>query len=155
MHDLVICQDLAPTLLALAGGTPGPQIQGRSLLPLFAATQAKSTAVSKPARVSTGQGNFPGVVPTAVDWRKSFLIEYWAENAMPWLIGMTYKAVRTDRYKYIHWVNRGTDGELDELYDLRADPYELENLNSSRDHQTVRARLRRELAKLSVQALGL
>ena len=27
---------------------------------------------------------------------------------MPWLVGMTYKAVRTDRYKYIHWVNRGT-----------------------------------------------
>ena len=26
---------------------------------------------------------------------------------MPWLVGMTYKAVRTDRYKYIHWVNRG------------------------------------------------
>ena len=27
---------------------------------------------------------------------------------MPWLVGMTYKAVRTDRHKYIHWVNRGT-----------------------------------------------
>ena len=46
---------------------------------------------------------------------------------MPWLVGMTYKAVRTDRYKYIHWVNRGRAGELDELYDLERDPYELKN----------------------------
>ena len=48
---------------------------------------------------------------------------------MPWLVGMTYKAVRTDRYKYIHWVNRGRAGELDELYDLDKDPFELKNLN--------------------------
>src|SRR5690348_17481063 len=40
-------------------------------------------------------------------------VEYWAEQAMPWLVGMTYKAVRTDRHKYIHWVNRGRSGELD------------------------------------------
>src|SRR4029453_16443093 len=76
--ELVICQDIAPTLIELGGGKSGKQIQGRSLLPLF-----------------TGQRRAP--------WRKSFLIEYWAEQAMPWLVGMTYKAVRTDRYKYIHW----------------------------------------------------
>jgi hypothetical protein len=35
------------------------------------------------------------------------LAEYWAEQAYPWLIGMTYKAIRTERYKLIHWVNRG------------------------------------------------
>ena len=33
-RELVICQDIAPTLIELAGGKPGPQIQGRSLLPL-------------------------------------------------------------------------------------------------------------------------
>jgi arylsulfatase A-like enzyme len=92
-RELVICQDIAPTLLALAGGTPGPQIQGRSLLPLLEQRTERAA---------------PG-------WRKSILVEYWAEQAMPWLVGMTYKAVRTDRYKYIHWVNRGVAGELDEL----------------------------------------
>ena len=150
VRDLVICQDVAPTLLKLAGGTPGPQIQGRSLLPLFAATRSKTSVAA------SRSGKSPAAIKLkAADWRKSVLIEYWAENAMPWLIGMTYKAVRTDRYKYIHWVNRGRDGELDELYDLNADPYELKNLNSSRAHAKVRASLRRELAKLSVQALGL
>jgi hypothetical protein len=45
-------------------------------------------------------------------WRKSILIEYWAENAYPWLVGMTYRAVRTDRYKYIKWVNRARGGSV-------------------------------------------
>jgi N-acetylglucosamine-6-sulfatase len=132
-RELVICQDIAPTLLELAGGKPGKQIQGRSLLPLFA----------------------PKVKGARAGWRKSFLVEYWAEQAMPWIVGMTYKAVRTDRHKYIHWVNRGTAGELDELYDLDRDPYELKNLNSSRAYAPVRDKLRRELRKLVAEAMGL
>ena len=74
---------------------------------------------------------------------------------MPWLVGMTYKAVRTDRHKYIHWVNRGQAGELDELYDLDLDPYELNNLNRSRKLAPVRARLQRELKRLVSEAVGL
>ena len=120
---------IAPTILELAGGKPGPQIQGRSLVPLFNGKRAA--------------------------WRKSFLVEYWAEQAMPWLIGMTYKAVRTDRYKYIHWVNRGRAGELDELYDLDRDPFELKNLNRSRAQAPVRDKLRRELRKLVADALAI
>jgi N-acetylglucosamine-6-sulfatase len=130
---LVICQDLAPTLIQLAGGRPGGHIQGRSLLPLFAAGGRRAAA----------------------DWRKSILVEYWAEQAMPWLVGMTYKAVRTDRYKYIRWINRARDGELDELYDLREDPYELNNLSRSRKMAPVREKLQRELRKLAADALGL
>jgi len=103
-------------------------VQGRSLLPLLA-------------------GRAP--------WRKSILIEYWAENAMPWLVGMTYKAVRTERHKYIHWVNRGRRGELDELYDLERDPYELRNLARSRAAAGLRGRLRGELRRLVAEALGL
>jgi N-acetylglucosamine-6-sulfatase len=132
-HELVICQDIAPTLLTLAGGKPGPQIQGRSLLPLFAA----------------------GAKRVRAGWRRSILCEYWAEQAMSWLVGMSYKAVRTDRYKYIHWVNRGRAGELDELYDLDADPYELTNLNGRRSAAAVRNRLRGELRKLVGEAVGL
>jgi arylsulfatase A-like enzyme len=129
-NALVICQDIAPTLIELAGGKPGPQIQGRSLVPLFGGKKPR-------------------------DWRKSVLIEYWAEQAMPWLVGMTYKAVRTDRYKYIHWVNRGQAGELDELYDLDQDPWELRNLNASRAHRRTRATLRNELRRLVSDAVSL
>jgi arylsulfatase A-like enzyme len=129
IRDLVICQDIAPTLIELAGGKPGAHIQGRSLLPLLAGRRA--------------------------GWRKSVLIEYWAENAMPWLVGMTYKAVRTERYKYIHWVNRGRSDELDELYDLERDPYELRNLARRPALRAVRAKLKKELGRLASAALGL
>jgi len=127
--NLIICQDIAPTLIELAGGKPGPQIQGRSLLPLLS---------KKPDK-----------------WRKAVLAEYWAEQAYPWLIGMTYKAIRTERYKLIHWVNRGRDGELDELYDLDKDPYELKNLIKSKAHAAVRDKLHRELKVLVADAVGL
>ncbi|HET9670897.1 MAG TPA: sulfatase-like hydrolase/transferase [Casimicrobiaceae bacterium] len=127
--SLVICQDLAPTLIELAGGIPGAQIQGRSLLPLLDADGA--------------------------DWRDAFLIEYWAENAYPWLVGMTYKAIRTDRYKYIHWVNLGTRDELDELYDLERDPYELANVRTDPRYGDTRETLRHALRGLVGSALGL
>jgi N-acetylglucosamine-6-sulfatase len=127
--DLVICQDIAPTLIELAGGRPGPQIQGRSLLPLLAGKRA--------------------------GWRKSFLMEYWAENAYPWLVGMTYKAVRTERHKYIRWISRSRNGELDELYDLDRDPYEVANVINRPAYRAVREKLRRELRRLVVEAGGL
>jgi len=68
---------------------------------------------------------------------------------------MTYKAVRTERHKYIHWVNRARNGELDELYDLARDPYEIRNLNRSAAYRPVKERLQRELKRLTAEALGL
>jgi N-acetylglucosamine-6-sulfatase len=128
-RNLLICQDIAPTLIELAGGKPGPQIQGRSIVPLF---KGKKTP-----------------------WRKAVLAEYWAEQAYPWLIGMTYKAIRTDRYKLIHWVNRDRDHELDELYDLDKDPYELKNLIRSKPYAAIRDKLRRDLKVLVAEATGI
>lgn len=128
--ELVILQDLAPTLIDIAGGKPGKHIQGRSLVPLFGNAKPKN-------------------------WRKSLLVEYWAENAYPWLVSMTYKCVRTDRYKYIKWINKARNGELDELYDLERDPYEINNLARRSAHRATRERLQRELRKLAAQALGL
>lgn len=81
---LTLCQDMAPTFIELAGGQVPRGIQGRSLLPVFDA----ATAAGK-----------PGVVAPPPGWCEDILIEYWAENAMPWLVGMSYKAIRTDRYK--------------------------------------------------------
>jgi len=129
VKNLVICQDIAPTLIELAGGKPGQHIQGRSFLPLLKKDRK--------------------------GWRKSVLIEYWAENAYPWLVGMTYKAVRTDRYKYIHWVNLSRNGELDELYDLEKDPYEIANLSKRPAYRAIKGKLQRELRRLVPEALGL
>jgi arylsulfatase A-like enzyme len=132
ISKLVLCQDIAPTVLDLAGGRPGKHIQGRSLLPLFAQPKGSGTS-----------------------WRKSILIEYWAENAYPWLVNMSYKAVRTERYKYIHWVNRSRNGELNELYDLERDPFELRNLNHRASYRPIQEKLQRDLKRLTTEALGL
>jgi len=127
--SLMICQDIAPTLIELAGGRPGPQIQGKSFLSIL--KNKKSP------------------------WRKAVLAEYWAEQAYPWLIGMTYKAIRTERYKLIHWVNRDRNHELDELYDLDKDPYELKNLIKSKAYASIREKLRRDLRLLVAEATGI
>jgi N-acetylglucosamine-6-sulfatase len=126
LTPMVLALDIAPTMIELAGGTPGAHIQGRSLVPLL-------------------KGRTPR-------WRTSFLIEYFNESAFPWLVGMSYKAVRTERHKLIHWIHQ--DG-VDELYDLERDPYEMTNAIADPAYADTRARLRRELRTLVADAVGL
>ena len=90
--------------------------------------------------------------PQPRDWRKSFLIEYYNESAWPWIVGMSYKAVRTERAKLIHWVHK--EG-VDELYDLKRDPYEICNVIRKPAYGKVRTRLYAELKKLVAEAVGL
>ena len=126
VKPMVLALDIAPTLIALAGGKPGAQIQGRSIVPIL---RGGSTT-----------------------WRKSFLVEYYNESAWPWIVGMSYKAVRTDKAKLIHWVHK--DG-VDELYDLERDPYEITNVMRKPAYGKVRTRLYSELRKLVAEAAGL
>jgi len=97
-EEMVQSIDLAPTLLQWAGCTPGPYIDGRSLVPL--------------------------INNQASDWRTSILIEYYSDTVFPRIVTMGYKAVRNERYKYIHYLELP---DADELYDLQEDPYELKN----------------------------
>jgi N-acetylglucosamine-6-sulfatase len=125
--ELVTSVDLAPTVLEVAGAPIGNHIQGRSLVPLFR--------------------------NDARDWRRSLLVEFYTyENPMPWLVDMDYRAVRTDRYKYIHWMHHPG---LDELYDLETDPYEVRNLVDDPASAGVRGELRAELGRLVLEAMGL
>jgi N-acetylglucosamine-6-sulfatase len=57
--------------------------------------------------------------------RDAVLIEYFSDTVFPRIRNLGYYAVRTSRWKYIQY--RDTEG-ADELYDLRNDPYELNNL---------------------------
>ena len=127
LAPMVLALDVAPTMIELAGGRPGSGIQGRSLVPLL-----KGGARAR--------------------WRKSFLIEYYNESAWPWIVGMSYKAVRTERAKLIHWVHK--EG-VDELYDLGRDPYEITNVIAKPAYGKVRAQLYKELRSLVAQAAGL
>jgi arylsulfatase A-like enzyme len=52
------------------------------------------------------------------------------------------RMVRTDRYKYVF-----NAPDVDELYDLEADPHELRNLVDHPDYRAVRDRLRDRLVE--------
>jgi N-acetylglucosamine-6-sulfatase len=75
--------------------------------------------------------------------RDAVLIEYFSDTVFPHIHKMGYYAVRTDRWKYVHYREReGTD----ELYDLRKDPFELDNRIA--DNKAPLGRLRAHLTRL-------
>ena len=81
-----------------------------------------------------------------VAWRQSILVEYWSDAVFPRIRNMAYRAVRTPRHKYIHYLE--LDG-MDELYDLQSDPYEMTNLVGTAAGSAVLPGLRAELALLT------
>jgi N-acetylglucosamine-6-sulfatase len=56
--------------------------------------------------------------------REAVLIEYFSDTVFPRIRKMGYRAVRTRRWKYIHYQELP---DADELYDLERDPFELDN----------------------------
>jgi N-acetylglucosamine-6-sulfatase len=120
IDEFALSIDLAPTLLDLAGAPAERPPDGRTLVPLL-------------------RGEAPR------DWRTSFLIEYNTDAVFPRVRNMGYKAVRTKRWKYIRYNKLAG---MDELYDLKADPYEMHNLIDDPDFSAVWKRLALELDRL-------
>jgi N-acetylglucosamine-6-sulfatase len=85
-----------------------------------------------------------------VPWRDALLYEYYWERNFPHT--PTIFALRTDQYKFVRphglW-------DLDELYDIQADPRETTNLVLSPDHQEVLRRLKAQLFDTLEQTGGL
>ena len=120
---LALTTDLAPTIVELAGAPAMPGIDGRSLVPLFARTPA--------------------------DWRTSFLIEYTTDIVFPRTLKMGYDAVRTERYKYIRYRDLK---DMNELYDLLEDPFELSNLIAAPTATAARQQMEKELDRILASA---
>ena len=117
--ELVQTIDLAPTVLDLAAVSDATPRHGRSLVPLL-------------------RGEHPA-------WRDSVLIEYYTDTVFPRIRNMGYQAVRTERYKYIDYLE--LEG-MDELYDLEQDPFEMDNLIGSAREPDVLPAMRSELARV-------
>jgi len=100
---LVANIDVGPTVLEAAGLVPPENMDGASF-------------------ISLAQGRTDG-------WRDALLYEYYWERNFPQT--PTMHALRTDRYKYIHYVGIW---DTDELYDLQEDPLERVNLIDRSEH---------------------
>jgi N-acetylglucosamine-6-sulfatase len=109
--------DIAPTMLDLAGAKIPADIQGKSFAPLL-------------------KGDTAG-------WRKSMFLEYFQEQNYPRT--PTWQAVRTDKWKYIHYPGHA---EWDELYDLASDPIEMKNRIADPTAAATLKELKTELSRL-------
>ena len=117
--EMALSIDLAPTLLDVAGVPARTGMQGRSLVPVL---------------TQKAQG-----------WRTSFLIEYFSDTVFPRIRTMGYSAARTAQHKYIRY-RELTD--MDELYDLTADPYEMTNIIGRPESRDVLRQMKAELQRL-------
>jgi N-acetylglucosamine-6-sulfatase len=110
--------DIAPTFADAANTSPTSSIDGRSLLPLM-----------------HGQD---------VAWRDALLVE--GKHPHPWPEGWlaTYKEVRTTSYAYHYYPTTGEE----ELYDLEADPYQLQSKHDDPTYAETKATLRSRLDTL-------
>lgn len=118
-EDLVLNLDMTPTLLDFAGVQIPPDMQGQSLQPLITGTP-------------------PG------EWRDAIYYRYY-EFPHGWHNVRPHYGVRTDRYKLIHF-----EGDMDiwELYDLKTDPNELNNMYGRDEFAAIQAALHGRLTEL-------
>ncbi len=113
---MVVLSDLEPTILQLAGVQPSAPSDMRSLVPLL--TGPAPTTWRKDMLVERRLANAPNANPA----------NYYIYSAM--LDMPSYEALRTQRYLFVEWYEENELGGKHEyeLYDLAADPYELNNL---------------------------
>lgn len=76
-------------------------------------------------------------------WRTDLLYEYYWERNFPQT--PTLHALRTDRYKYVHYYGIW---DLDELYDLQEDPLETTNLILNPERKATIQQLNKRLFDL-------
>lgn len=107
--------DIVPTLAELAGILPPTFVDGRSLAGLFSDS-----------------------LPPAAEWRDGYLLEFYGYNTSEKekLAGFApppvYLGIRTSKYLYVKY-----DSGLIELYDLIADPDQMENIASIVDQDLL------------------
>jgi arylsulfatase A-like enzyme len=119
--------DLVPTIFNYAGVKMPWKMHGRDITPLLENPEAKSDRAVLMVYTARSYGADTNTLPTEED----------KNSDIPWWV-----SYRKDNYKYIANL---IPGEIDELYDLTADPDEITNLAFYPEYQKTVVQLRREL----------
>ena len=116
--DIITNIDFAPTILEMANVESPNSIQGKSFFKNLVRKKSK-------------------------DWRQSMYYHYYEypfyHHVQP------HYGIRNERYKLIHFYY---DIDVWELYDLKNDPNELNNIISSKEHKKLIHKLKNELYEL-------
>ncbi len=128
-------------LLAWAPGSikPGTVIKKMVLNIDIAPTFLDVANVPIPAQMQ-GRSFWPLLKGQDVAWRDKMFYEYYWEQAFPQT--PTTFAVRSDQYKYIAY---NGIWDVNELYDLKKDPNEMNNLIRNKEYDKVGLQLRKDL----------
>ncbi|MEO6719589.1 MAG: sulfatase [Ferruginibacter sp.] len=124
----------APGMLK-AGSVIPQMILNIDLAPTF----LEIAGVPKPDQMQ-GQSFLPLLKGKEIAWRDKVFYEYYWEQAFPQT--PTTFAVRTDKYKYISY---NGIWDINELFDIENDPYEMNNLIRNKDMDKIGLQLRNEL----------
>jgi N-acetylglucosamine-6-sulfatase len=87
-----------------------------------------------------GRSFLPLLESGKIPWRDEIFYEYYWERNFPQT--PTVHAVRTERYKYLHYHGIW---DTDELYDLKNDPEEMVNLINEPQHKKLIEELNKKL----------
>ena len=119
--NLVSNLDFAQTFLEIAGASGGEEMQGHSIVPIL-------------------KGETPE------DWRKEHYYHYYEYPS--WHMVKRHYGIATERYKLMHFYH---DVDEWEMYDLKEDPSEMNNVYGQEQYSDVQKDLHNRLEALRVK----
>jgi len=166
IDDFVSLIDIAPTFLAAAGVNIPEAMTGKSLLPIFNATNEGQVDPQRDAvfvgyerhagRIREGSLTYPSRAIYTKDFTyiKNYFPDRWPVGdppayveSIPWLL----QDPGTHEYLEPYFSLVAAKRPAEELYDLRADPYQLKNVIDDPNYNASLTELRLRLTEHLVQ----